>query len=196
MGEIVYLGIDTETGGIVETETSLLTFYGGLFDKNLNYIKGINMAIQPDDGIFHVTGGAMRVNKINLHAHSKGAIYYSKAQPHLINFLSESSQDGKVKLKLFGQNVAFDQKYTWHHLVPKEIWDQFVSYRVHDTAGLAVELKELGLLPANVSTSLHGLCKYFGITNYNAHTAKEDVMATAQVLKKLRQLIVPGWGES
>ena len=192
--EPIYVGIDTETGGVDHTTTDLLTFYAGLFDKNLNYIRGIDMAVQPDNGVFRVTGGAMRVNKINLNAHSKGAVYYSKAQPHLINFLSEATDGGTKKLKLFGQNVGFDQGYTWQHLVPKDVWDVFVSYRVHDTDTLAVELKELGILPANVSTSLNGLCKHFNITNRKAHTAKEDVMATAQVLVQLRRLLVPNWG--
>ena len=77
---VKYLIIDTETGGLVEHDPSLLSLYAYLTDSKLNYLDDIELKIKPDDEVYRVNPYALNINKINLVEHNKIAITESEAK--------------------------------------------------------------------------------------------------------------------
>lgn len=182
-----YIVIDTETGGVT-TDTSLLTTYFGVFDENFQFVTDLDLAVKPDDEIYHVTAEALKINKINLVEHSVYAVPYKRAKAYLYEFLRRN-YDGE-KLIPVGHGLNFDLLQVWQHLMSKATWEDFVSYRPLDTGNAAQFLRTAGLFPNDVSGSLGSLVKYFNIDSIGElHTAKVDALQTMEVLKKLIGLV-------
>lgn len=183
-----YLIIDTETGGLVENEPSLLSLYAYLTDSKLNYLDDIELKIKPDDEVYRINPYALAVNKINLVEHNKIAITESEAKNKFLNFVKKNNTHGE-KIIPVGHNLNFDLYFT------KKLchdWEKYFSYRVLDTASVAKFLFLAGkiTLPENNrGGSLEDLANYFKLDYTQAHDAKFDVQLTLNVLKKLLNLI-------
>lgn len=183
-----YLAIDNETGGLGDN-VSLLTTYLAVLDKDLRILDELYLEIKPEDGVYRIEPQALAINKIDLVIHDKTAETKSIAGQKLFKFLRTNSADGADKLIPFGHNVIFDVISLHKELLNRPTFEKFTSYRKLDTAVIAQFLKLAGKIPDEVSGSLSSLAKFFGITNKQAHNAREDVVVTIEVLKSLLKLV-------
>jgi len=186
MVDTLYLGMDTETGGLTK-DSCLLTAHFAVCDYQFNIIDELELFTKPNDGQYNVAAQALEVNGIDLINHDKRAQTYSEAGQELRNFLWKYSQNGKVKLVPVGKNVGFDVIKVTDNLLGMKTWNQFVSYRLYDITGIVLYLKRTGKLPQDAPDSLSGLAQYFGIEEV-WHTAKGDNYAGIAVVKKLESL--------
>jgi DNA polymerase III epsilon subunit-like protein len=185
-----YIAMDTETGGIDPKKASLLTAYFAILDENFNAIAELDLKIKNDKNeVYQVTGEALKINGINLAEHHANNRNCTKglAAIQLSDLITKYSEFGKELLTPIGHNLAFDVGFVNEHLVPKDLWDRSVSYRVLDTAVIANFLKIKGVIPKETSGSLSGLAKFFGInTEAGAlHSAKFDTIVTVSLLEKM-----------
>jgi len=178
------LAFDCETGGLEPEDASLLSVYFQVLDDNLEPIDDLELFVKPDDGVYLINEGALRVNKIDLITHSAKAITYKEAGKQLKEFLAKH---GSLREKLipFGHNVPFDIKFVLNYLVGKAYWNKYVSYHMLDTVTAAVLFKLAKKLKSNQKLSLVPLAENFGIDSSNAHDAKADIGMTVNVLKSM-----------
>ena len=177
----MYLVIDTETGGRTP-DHALLQLYARVVDKSLKATDELNLLLVPDDGKYVVTSGALRINGINLAKHSEGAMLMSSARNKLRQWLAGHTKGGTEKLTVVGWNVSFDTGFVHAHLLPKDEWEGFCSYRHLDVAAVVSALQLKGKIPASV-TSLVKTAQFFGLKTDGAHEASFDVDMTVAVLR-------------
>lgn len=184
-----YLALDVETGGL-DSDTSLLTAYFGVFSKDgdeFMQIDELNLALRPDNGIYNVNPEALAINKIDLIELNKEAIYYKEAKSVLYSFLKENFKE--ERLVPIGHCVDFDILCVQRNLLSRGSWEQFVSYRALDTMAVARFLQFTGKL-AIESLSLSSLIDFFDIkVEGKLHNAKYDTLCTVKVLENLAKLV-------
>jgi DNA polymerase III alpha subunit (gram-positive type) len=183
-----YLAFDTETGGLDPEQASLLTAYFAVLDENFNAIAELDLKIKNDKNeLYHVTGEALKINGINLVEHhgdnrnsTKGIASLQLKDLLHANFTDEA-------LIPIGHNVDFDIGFIQKHLIPKELWDRYVSYRKLDTAVIGNFLKAKKIIPSNISGSLGGLAKFFKIDigTGSLHNAKIDTVVCVSLLQEM-----------
>lgn len=183
----MYLVFDTETGGI-GLDKSLLTLYLQATDNQFNPVGDLYLYTKPDDGVYHVTGEAMSINKINLIEHDKIAIPYKKAGTTLYEFLKSNFRGKDDRMVPIGHNMDGDLQQIWDKLLGRATWESFVSYRRFDTSAVIQYLKAKGVLPDSVSGGLENMIDYFGLPKGQNHSAEYDAKMTLEVLKKLLTL--------
>lgn len=183
MSKATYIAVDTETGGI-GPEVSLLTAYLSVLNEKFEIIDELSLAIKPDDGLYHVTGEALRINKIDLGKHDKdeATVTPGVAGGRLREFLVKNSNNGALKLVPLGHNVAFDMEKIYANVLNKKEAQKYVSYRTLDTGSTGQYLKACGRIPETVSGSLESYVKHFGVAQKEAHTARGDVEMTVDVM--------------
>lgn len=182
-----YIAFDVEAGG-VDVEHSLLSAYFVVIDDDLKTVYGeLDLLVKPDNGNYVATAQALEVNKIDLIAHDKIAITESKAGQLLFNFLKEHAQNGTTKLIPLGHNISFDVEFIKKHLL-KKAFNQFVSYRMLDTASVVQFFKLAGLVSRDLAGSLSEIAIHFGISTIMnvPHTAKGDTWMAIEILRKLK----------
>jgi DNA polymerase III alpha subunit (gram-positive type) len=180
-----YVVFDTETGGLESSTTSLLTAYFGILDENLNLIAELDLALKPESGVYSVTAGALKVNKIDLASHDKDAVPYPQAAVMLANFLRQHCPGPKDKLVPIAHNIPFDYSFVFDKLLEKHLWEEYCSYHSMDTMVIAYYLRLKGAIKT-YSLSLGSLTKYFNIEiNGELHRAKTDALACVKVLKRM-----------
>lgn len=180
-----YFFYDTETGGPT-ADTSLLTLYGVVTDKNFNELDSIDLKMEPDDGVYLVKAAALDWNKIDLVEHAKVAVPYSTARAQLSQFLRNNNHnmgmEGEILLHSAGWNNSWDNDVLKKQLLPD--FEIFFSRHRLDVAGLAVLLKSMGRLPADFHISLVNLGEHYKLDFLDrAHDAKSDIWMTLSVLK-------------
>ena len=187
-----YIFLDNESGGL-GIQYSLLTSYLAVYDENLQLVDDLYLYLKPDDGIYKVCGEALNVNRIDLKVHDTKAITYKEAGTKLYEFLKRNSDSGKIKLVPVGHGVYGDIVWIHHHLIRRETWETFVSYRKLDTQAVCQFLKACGMFPETVSGSLESISKHFGIdvAEGDLHDAKYDTLLSVEVFKCLVNLIKP-----
>lgn len=177
--------MDTETGGL-SNDCSLLTAYFLVLDSNLNKIDDLHLSIKESNGIYKVTSNALKVNNINLIEHEQHSISKELATTTLREFLKTYNRTNK--LIPIGHNVTFDLEKITHHLIPKDELNQYLCYRVIDTAIIGRFLILSNLLP-NIKGSLGSFSEYFKTTKYTLHSADGDVKTCIDVLKEMVKLV-------
>jgi DNA polymerase III epsilon subunit-like protein len=185
-----YIVLDTEHGGFDDADEPLSLLEAGFAIYNHNWERqdGMLLKVMPDDGIFHVTGEAMAVNKINLVQHAGEASCYKDVKTRLYEFLDHHSEGGKIKLTPVGHHVSGDIKLVCRDLLAKRSWNAKVSYRVLDTGSTAQFLRARGILPHTEKGSLISLCQYYGIDVVDAHTSMGDVEMTAKLMEHFSKM--------
>lgn len=177
------LAFDTETGGLDPKEASLLTAYFEVIDSNFNTLDKLSLKIMPDDGVIKANPQALAVNKIDIQKHKTEAITYSEAKKLLTSFLSKHSSKYD-KLIPLAHNIDFDLGFVQEHLLSKQSWELYNSYRKLDTANLANFFKLVGWFPEGQKMALGDLAKSLEVEfQGDAHTAEADVGVMIQVLK-------------
>ena len=178
------LFLDTETGGLDPLSHSLLSL-GLVVGDGPRVANSLEILIRHEPYV--VTGGGMKVNRIDLVQHSAGALDPPIALSVLDVFLDQHFPHMCKPIILAGHNVGFDQAFLGafleglgHHLEPR------FSHRVVDTHSLAAALRDAGKLPLdNLSSS--ALFAHFGIEvpEDQRHTALGDALATFELYWKL-----------
>lgn len=198
MSDIKYIAYDSETGGINAKNSSILTLYIAALDANLNVVRELDLKLQPDSGIFQVHPKALEVNKIDIAKHvGPGVITYSQAKNKVLSWFIELGlkasdpmdyRNNNAKPEQLGYNIGFDQEFIFEHLMSKEDWERFVSYRKLDGMDAVRFLKYQGKLPLNIG-SLGSVAKHLGLApSSDLHNAKVDTLLTIEVIKALRSL--------
>lgn len=193
MSKPTYLATDVETGGI-GPEVSLLTAYLAVLDENFEIIGELDLAMRPDNKIYHVTAEALEINGINLidHDNDEKTISFGKAGELMREFLINHSNNGALKLVPLGHNVAFDMEKLYDNVLNKKEAQKYVSYRTLDTGSTGRFLIAAGLLPATVSGSLGSYVEHFNVAKREAHTSRGDTLMTVDVMKAMIAFIKAG----
>lgn len=180
-----YLFTDAEMGGI-GLEKSLLSAFFLITDDKFNPIDSLELLTKPNDGVYNVTGEALRINKIDLPLHDLSAVTYNKAGTMLYNFLIKNSP--KDKLIPVGHCIKGDILHYTDKLISEGSWEKFVSHNCLDTCVIAKYLQVVGKLP-EMSISLSNLKDYFKVVlPGESHNAKYDVEVSVVVLNEMMKL--------
>lgn len=193
MSKPTYLATDVETGGI-GSDVSLLTAYVAILDENFEFVDELELALRPDDRIYHVTAEALAINKIDLIKHDKDekTVSFGKAGELFRALIQKHSDNGKNKLIPLGHNVAFDMENLYRNVLNKKEAQNYVSYRVLDTGSTGRFLITAGLIPETVTGSLGSYVKHFNVKEREAHTARGDVEMTVDLMKAMITLVKAG----
>lgn len=182
-----YLVIDTETGGLDWFHHSLLTL-GLVTGDAAGVTEGLEIAIRHEPYV--VSGGGMKVNRIDLAAHHETALPAPQALEALDAFLSRHF-DPQAPIILVGHNIGFDIAFLRAFLEAqgRSLEPRF-SHRSVDTHAVAAALRDAGRLPAELKLSSTALFAHFGIEVPDAqrHTALGDALATHALYWKLVEL--------
>lgn len=196
---MLYAPLDAETGGKDPKTSDILTLYIAIADENFMILEDLNLKLKPDTGLPRAEAEALKVNNINLQEHlaSPDIITYSEAKKQIVAMLKRHHKKiGKYNnIKPFGQNVQFDLNFIWEHLIPKEEWDKLLHYKVTDTMPCGDFLKDAGWFPSDVG-SLTSMVDFFNLPKGTAHTAKDDVLMTIAVYKKMLEMMKNNKGQS
>ena len=189
----MYIFLDNEMGGLEKDKYSLLSVYLMATDDDFNVIGDLYLYLKPDDGIYKVCGEAMNVNRIDLKVHDTKAITYKEGATKLYKWLDTLTDHGKVKATVVGHGVYGDVEWIIAHLLSRNTWENFTSYRKLDTSAVCQFLRACGMFPADVSGSLTSLAKYFGVPMDEnlTHSAKYDTELTFKVFMALKNQFTP-----
>jgi DNA polymerase III epsilon subunit-like protein len=186
------LMFDTETGGLNEDTSDVLTWYGAIVNEELQVIDEINLKLKPDGRLPIVEAGALKVNGINIQQHmlDPETVTYSEGKSKLITLIKKHlKRNGRYSNVIAsGYNVPFDLKFTHKHLIPQEEWLGLIHYKTCDVMAHVDFLKMVGWFPKELG-SLGTVVEFLGIPKRNAHNAKEDTLMTLDVHKKLIELM-------
>ncbi|MBL0312498.1 MAG: 3'-5' exonuclease [Holophagaceae bacterium] len=178
-----YLFLDTETGGLDPRSHSLLSL--GLVVGDASGIQD-SLEILVKHEPYVVSGGGMKVNRIDLARHHETALSPADVLNQLDDFLNRHFPE-KARVTLVGHNVAFDQAFLSEFLLAagRDPEGRF-HHRIVDTHSIASALREAGKLDLQRLSS-DSLFDYFGIQvpPEKRHTALGDSLATFELYWKL-----------
>lgn len=178
-----YLFFDTETGGLDATAHSLLSLGLVVGDAGVIHDQAeILVRHEP----YVVTGGGMRVNRIDLAQHHEAAVSPAGALEALQAFLNRHF-DPQAAITLVGHNIAFDRAFLGTFLAAQgRALEPRFHHRCIDTHSIAAALRDAGRLPLSKLSS-DTLFDHFGIQPSEAlrHTALGDAVATFHLYWKL-----------
>jgi DNA polymerase-3 subunit epsilon len=179
-----YLFLDTETGGLDAGRHSLLTL-GLVVGDAAGVRESLELALRHEPYV--VSGGGMKVNRIDLAKHHETALGPAEALAALDAFL-ERHFGPSAPITLVGHNIAFDRAFlgAWLDSVGRPLEPRF-HHRTIDTHAVAAALQDAGRLPGELRLSSDGLFAHFGIQVPEAdrHTALGDALATFALYWKL-----------
>ncbi len=177
------LVFDTETGGLDASRHSLLTL-GLVAWQEGRVLEAVELAVKHEPYV--VTGGGMKVNRIDLAAHHARAAAPAEVIAQLEAFCARHFGEGPITL--VGHNIAFDRAFLGAFLAAQGMaLEPRFHHRTVDTHALAFGLQQAGRLPAAVKLSSDGLFAHFGIQvpPEQRHTALGDALATAELYGRL-----------
>jgi DNA polymerase III epsilon subunit-like protein len=179
------LFIDTETGGINPDQNSLLSI-GLVIWEDKKIVDQKEFFIRHET--FHITPGAMEINKINLQEFLKFAKEPDLVLVELMEFLKKYFHND-FPITLGGHNTNFDIGFLKSFLTKYEIdFNKYFSYRFIDTASILKYLYYAGILNDDVSSADKAF-NYFKIQVNERHSAIGDAVATAKLFTCLIETI-------
>ena len=183
-----FLFLDTETGGLDPRSHSLLSL-GLVVGDGPRIVNSLEILVKHEPYV--VSGGGMKVNRIDLVRHSESALAPGVAMTVLDVFLDQHFPHRCQPIILAGHNVGFDQAFLKVFLEGRgQAMEPRFSHRVVDTHSIAAALRDAGRLPMGDLSST-GLFAHFGIVVPEAkrHTALGDALATFELYWKLTELM-------
>jgi DNA polymerase-3 subunit epsilon len=178
-----HLVFDTETGGLDARRHSLLSL-GLVAVVEGQVAEGLEILVRHEPYV--VTGGGMKVNRIDLAAHHEVALDPPAALEALEAFCARHF--GERPITLVGHNIAFDRAFLGAFLEAngRPLEPRF-SHRTVDTHAVARAMRDAGRLPKDLRLSSDGLFAHFGIVvaPEKRHTALGDALATHELYAKL-----------
>jgi exonuclease I len=193
MGAPLFFAFDTETGGLFSDKFDLLTIYAGIFDESYNLIEELDLKCKPNDGRLPIAeAGALKVNGINLQEHMANpeTIDYRTAGKLLLAMAGRHlSRNGKFSnIRPYGYNIlGFDKDWVFQHLMTREEWGKVMHYKDVDIMQEVDALKRRKWLPKEIG-SLASVGEFLCIPKRAAHIAKNDILMTIDVDKKLAEI--------
>ena len=169
--------IDTETGGLNPASTSILSLGACLYPRPVN---GPIFSVEIEEEPMILTGGALRVNKIN-----PGARDRVQSPPDAWKAFTEWTA-GHVSLRgvvLGGHNTPFDIGFVKRLAsLADSSFELHFSHRYVDTMAVARFMAIAGLIDQGHPCSLSALCRTFKVINTAEHTALGDAIAARDLL--------------
>lgn len=187
------LFIDTETGGI-SLDCSILTVtltalrFG---DTKIFPVDKLDLKVKPNDGIYRIQPGALKVNGIDLVEHDTTAITYKDASERITQFLIKLNTGESRRPTLCGQHVIFDLDHLLNSgVVDRDLWRKKVDPRYIDILCLAKFAMLSGDIPEGQSLKLIDLVHFFNIPvdASRLHTSDYDNELAAQVLFAFKKM--------
>lgn len=182
--------LDTETGGLDPTNSSLLTAAYILYDTTAKKILNkLEFAVRHDP--YLVSAGALNTNKIDLVQHHAIAAKPEQCIEMTKEWLYPYYKDQPANL--VGHNVAFDVGFTRQMYKDQghvDLFGKLFSHRITDTMGIAQFLKDAGKLAVDRCSLTH-LLRHFNISVEvkDRHTALGDALATLSLYEKLLEVV-------
>ncbi len=195
MSKAKYIIIDTETTGLWTNHNGLMEFAAAILDEKLTILETIEFDIKPPEDR-KVEQVSLKMTGFTKKRISEG-LPYADAADKIHKFISQHFLTSKPTF--IGQFYPFDYAFVVDLFTSTNRVDKlesFMSNQFIDTksfvimANLRSELKnEQRPFPCTSLSSRGGLKEKFGIssTDYEAHTALGDVLATHAVLLQLTQ---------
>jgi hypothetical protein len=188
----IFLAFDTETGGLTPKQ-DLLTFYGAMMDENYQILEELDLKLKPNDGrLPNVEVGALKVNGIDIQKHlaDPTTVDYATGGKLLKEMIKRHlKKNGRYSNILsYGYNIFFDEVFVKAYLMTDEEWVSMVHYKRADIMAEVDMLKRHGWLPRELG-SLVTVIDFFGLPKRPAHVAKNDILMTIDVDKKIKELM-------
>lgn len=180
----MYIGVDTETGGLRHNYHCLLTIGIVVVDKTLRILKRYELKIKANK--HYCTKAAFKVNKIDITEHNKNAVSKKKAIEFIENICIQYGYKGKIKL--IGHNIDFDKRFIEALFTSKD--KKFMcSHSNIDTKYMWRGL--IAMHKVNMTSAhLDDILDYLKIkTTGNRHSALVDIENTIKVLRVIRKNI-------
>lgn len=180
------IALDSETTGLSPRYNKILTIGMLHIDVEKDFLKIMkrkHILVKHKD--YAIDPKALEINKINLEEHHKIAVEPSKACSQINSFIIKNNLE---EIPLLGHNVTFDIRFL------KELFRQgnsipVFSYDFIDTMHVWSALKRKKVVSLNLRNSLQTLAGYFGVDYSKSHSALGDCYITANVYKKMLDLI-------
>lgn len=186
------IACDLETGGLDPNEVDALSIFMGIVDENDTILEELDLLLKPDGNRLPIAhAAALKVTGIDLQKHLEDprTITYSEANEKIVELLKRYREKGRYSNLLFaGFNCDFDLKFIWKYIVDFKVWDKLVHYKNVDTMEAVDFLKRMGWLPPSVG-NLGSCVEYFQLPKGKAHNAREDILMTLSVDKKIKELM-------
>lgn len=186
------IATDAETGGLDPDEVDLLTVYMAVVDENYKIVEELDLVLKPDgDRLPIAHADALKITGIDLQAHisNSSTITYSEAALKITEMLKKYRTKGKYSnLKFSGFNCYFDRSFIHKYLINKKDFEKLVHYKNVDVMEGIDFLKRVGWLPPSVG-NLGSCVDHFGLPKGKAHNAREDILMTLEVDKKVKELM-------
>ena len=180
--------IDTETGGLDPNVHSILSIAALVLNYDGQVIDEFYRLVnEAEDGFIMATEEALKINGLTKEQCQDKGVHPRTVVRELLQLLAE--HDMTESVTLVGHNVGFDRGFL-KRLFAKgfaaDVFDDVFSHRMICTQSGAGLLDQAGVIRLT-STSLDGVCKFFGITldRSNGHHAMTDARATAEVFHRL-----------
>lgn len=190
----LYLCFDTETGGLNENKADLLTAYFCIMTEDYKILEDLDLKLKPNNGSLPIAeAGALRVNGIDLQKHmaDQNTITYSEGQVKLTEMIKRHlKRSGRYSnITPMGYNIlGFDIRWVQKYLLPQDVWQSLLHYKNWDAMQDVDFLKRVGWFPSNLG-SLSSVVEYLQVPARGAHCAREDVLMTIDVAKKIIELV-------
>jgi DNA polymerase III epsilon subunit-like protein len=187
-----YLVLDTETGGLIAQKHSILQVgmmaydpYKGVTAHEEFFIRHRDYVVSPE---------ALEVNGLNIIRVSRSGINPLEAMDRIVAFIHDNFPDGKDSFYLMGKQPSFDKAFlsTFFYKHGGDPIGNFISHRMVDLSSLIILMKELGLYPAEESTSLVSAARHYGLDVDHAHDVMGDCLMTIQLYEKIISLLKNG----
>lgn len=178
--------IDTETTGLSQRYNKVLTVGMLHIDVDKDFLKIINrkhILVKHED--YAIDPKALEINKINLSEHHKIALEPPKACSQINKFINKKNLEEKP---LLGHNITFDIRFLNELFRQGDLIPSF-SHDFIDTMHIWSALKRKNFVSFNLRNSLQTLAGYFKVDYSKAHSALGDCYITANVYKKMLDLI-------
>mgnify|MGYP001582728204 CR=1 FL=1 len=169
--------IDVESGGLDPATTSILSLGACLFPPTPN---GPVFEVLLEEAPMILTGGALRVNKINPCAREP-VHYHHDAWKAFTEWNARTV--GLRGVVLGGHNTPFDIGYVKRLArLAGGSFESAFSHRYVDTMVVARFMALADLIDQNHACSLSSLCRTFKVVNTAEHTALGDAIAARDLL--------------
>ena len=176
------LVIDCETTGLSPTNNQILTVGLLLVEirrEEYDIIDSEHLKIK--HRVYHVSGIALKINKINLKDHHREAIDIEEACRIINQFIEKYDLYGTP---LLGHNIKFDLAFIENLF--SGTGKEFNHCLEHiDTWHIWNSLKREGIIPFELKGNLKVLAKYFQVSYKGAHDALVDCKITTEVYHNL-----------
>lgn len=187
----VYLVIDTEFCGPSPEKNGIIQLAAAALDNQLEIISHFVTDVCPPNG-FEALDWNLQFAGFSLERVLAGVTYHQLVH-QLTDFVSTHFDQLPIVVAQFYPADFMHLNHLFTHVgMNREMWNSVLGNDFIDTKSLANQYNAIARMngldipfPVTSLSKPHGLSQTLGITDYQAHDAYGDVVATAHVLKKL-----------